>query len=238
VQGEAGGFFVESDAIGGRRAYMKPLRSGLSRAAREKIASDLAFDLAVPVPPALLATRDGVRSGEERFVCVSLVLFPQQYSWRQVQQHVSDPSSPVAQAVGNTLAEDAALGLAFDTWLAQGDHNDHPHNVVFGFDRRTPGSGSLVFLDYSLSMGCPHGWSDGKYATCSMVPFSRLMTERADKTKLEACICRIESYDVSSLEEVIMRIPGTHLPRPEGEKILESLTARRALVRPALAHLL
>jgi len=58
VEGEAGGLMVTCPELGGRRAYMKPLkkgsRAGFERAAREKIASDLAFDLKVPVPPVVL----------------------------------------------------------------------------------------------------------------------------------------------------------------------------------------
>jgi len=47
VEGEAGGFFVECDELPKRRAYMKPRRRGHARAAREKIAADLAHDLGV-----------------------------------------------------------------------------------------------------------------------------------------------------------------------------------------------
>lgn len=239
VEGEGGGCFVESDAIGGRRAYMKPIRRGYNRAAREKIASDLAYDLEVPVPPAILATREDARSGEERYVCASLVLFPRQFPWLQIKQYASDPTSPVAQAIGNSMPDAAARALAFDTWLAQGDHNDHPHNVVFGYNPRDgASSGSFIFLDYAFSMGCPHGWSDGKFNVCAAVPFSQTMIDYMDKAKLDACIGQIEGYPEDRLAGITGRIPGTHLPAPEAEKIQESLLARRALVRQALAHLL
>ena len=74
AKGEGGGLFVGFDELGGRRAYMKPTRKALpmyAKAAREKIASDLASELGVPVPPVLLTTREDRPAGEERNVCVS-----------------------------------------------------------------------------------------------------------------------------------------------------------------------
>ncbi len=81
VEGEAGGFYVTSDAVP-RRAYLKPLKKDpgpfRSRAAREKIVSDLAHDLGVAVPPVILYERpDG---GDERDCCVSLVVHATQFS--------------------------------------------------------------------------------------------------------------------------------------------------------------
>src|SRR5689334_18910254 len=61
--GEAGGFMVVSEDLGGCRSYLKPLKrpdhAGQVRAAREKIVSDLAHDLGVSVPPVLLYDRGG-----------------------------------------------------------------------------------------------------------------------------------------------------------------------------------
>ena len=91
-QGEGGGFYVHCSEFPKRRAYLKPLatcKPGNERAAREKIASDLAHDLGVNVPPAVLWTRTDLGADEEKHVCLSLVMSAHQAPWGSVADHVA-----------------------------------------------------------------------------------------------------------------------------------------------------
>src|SRR5262249_48007141 len=149
-----------------------------ARAAREKIASDLAHDLGFVVPPVILANRAkppdvrfqnrlgqlAVVPGEEH-VCVSLVMFQRQFSWEELHRKLdgSTPSikAPAVRALiesaRTTLPAAASHALAFDTWVGQMDH--HPqnnHNIIFGYELSSRGdvtTSAYVFLDYALSFG-------------------------------------------------------------------------------------
>jgi hypothetical protein len=66
--------------------------------------------------------------------CVSLVMHPMQFSWEQVKPKLSEPESSVHGLVCSLLPEAASAALAFDTWVGQIDHGDHPHNIIFGYD--------------------------------------------------------------------------------------------------------
>jgi len=52
-----------------------------ARAAREKIASDPAYDLGLTLPPAVLTIRENPPTDCARFVVVTLALYPRQWRW-------------------------------------------------------------------------------------------------------------------------------------------------------------
>ena len=94
IQEEAGGYFVEAAGFP-RRAYLKPANphpdaANRARAAREKLASDLAFDLGLCVPPVLLANRANPPAGCESAVAVTLVMYPRQWPWEQIRGYPLD----------------------------------------------------------------------------------------------------------------------------------------------------
>ena len=69
--GEAQGFWVTRDSL---RGYLKPSKADANviahpRAAHEKIAADLAFDLALPVPPAILVDGTNAAACRQRPWC-------------------------------------------------------------------------------------------------------------------------------------------------------------------------
>lgn len=238
-EGEGGGFFVEADGLQGRRAYLKPRQPDLSRtfcrAAREKIASDLAADVGVCVPPVILARRFEA-AGEETCVCVSLVMYPRQWSWGQVRRFLSDRGgSPIAKAVADLIPKAAARGLAFDTWVGQTDHADHPHNIVLGYDPSDDADRSFVFLDYAMAMGVKGAWESQGYMHCSVAPFPSYMVDNLDSAVLAETIDIIEALPESQVRGVVGRIPVSYLPETQGEIIAEGLLERRRLIRAALA---
>lgn len=252
IQGEGGGFFVTSEGLGHRRAYLKPTKKErgpfTSRAAREKIVADLAFELGVRVPPALLYRRVDAPAGHETACCVSLVLSPRQYPWWLVKQDLVDsPSgSPVYAAVMNDLPTASARALALNAWVMQFDHDDHPHNIVFG---SWGGSGGqLVFLDYALSLG--HVWThtdafrkiqwrpwskqDEGWKYSGKIFFPPHMERFLHLPTLAEAVGKIEQFPVSTIQEIVERIPDDYMNDLERGMIIRGLTERRALIRRPL----
>jgi hypothetical protein len=245
--GEAGGFMVRCEELGNCRAYLKPVRRdygpGRARAAREKIVSDLAFDVNVAVPPVLLMRRDPCPPNEETFVCVSRVMHPRQWSWHQVKRFVVDPtlSERVNALIMASLPIAAARGLALDAWVDQIDHNDHPHNIIFGYEPGATVSGQFLFLDYAWALGFQlpgtvreEGWQDGRWKNAAVPPFPPHMLRFADVDELDRAITRIERVSDLAIRDIVERVPAPYLESDQKSLIVEGLIGRKALVRPML----
>lgn len=247
VDGEAGGFMVSCGDQGNCRAYLKPLKksesSAHARAAREKICSDLAYELGVDVPPVLLVEREGCPAHEEQYACVSRVMHPRQWSWMQIKRFVVDPSldARVNGIIMQALPASAARGMALDAWVDQADHNDHPHNIIFGYAPGATSNGSFVFLDFAWSLGFPlprhrpHGWSKEAWKDVSPPMFPPHMARYVDVDVLEATVVAIETMSNDLIREIVARIPDTFLPPEQRDLIVEGLIGRKALVREMLS---
>jgi len=241
AKGEAGGFFVMCDDLGGCRAYLKPLKTASkpneARAAREKIVSDLAYDLAFSVPPVLLTERTDNKSGEEKYACVSKVLYPRQWPWQMVKRLVIDPSSsPKAGAiVMAAMPRAAAEGLALDTWVSQPDHNDHPHNILFGYEPGGTDAGAFVFLDFAWALGFAGRWEGDLWKKGDPVPFPPHMLRFCDRDALRQAVERIEKLPESGIREIVTRVPEPYLTNQQKEEIITGLLGRQTLVRTILA---
>jgi len=236
--GEAGGFFVEVDAVPGRRAYLKPLKKhGWRRAARGKIASDLAYEVGVSVPPVLLTVNEKVPDAE-RWACVSLLMYPHQFSWGQIRNFLAEGESPIVPEISALMSAPASRAIAFDTWLDQTDHNDHPSNIVFGYEGSAYQSGVFVFLDYAFSMGVSGTWKDEGFRACGPAPFPPRMCGSLSVPVLEQVISAIEAVPDDVVLDVVQRVPWQWLPDDEKQVILAGLLGRRRLVRAALGRYL
>lgn len=233
----ADGFYMVSEAIGWRRAYVKPRSRGgpRGRPAREKIASDLAFDLEVPVAPVVLVERHDAGTTEERHVCASLVMFPSQQPLWAVRRALSQGGrSKLGEKARLTLSQDAARGIAFDTWVGQTDHHPrHPHNIILGWDQEQ--RSSFVFLDYEYAFGgSGGGWRGARSRDCAIAPFPDEFLEDLDPSVLDEMVTRIEGISGAAIERVIARIPTAFLNDAQKDEVLEGLLARQPLVRSAL----
>jgi hypothetical protein len=238
IEGESGGLYVHCDELPGRRAYMKPRRktNTVRRAAREKIASDLAYDLQVNVPPALLADRQEPGS-EEAHVAISLVMFPRQDSWEIVRRAL-DRGSSSAPLYRSKMGAASSRAWAFDTWLGQGDHHDgSPDNIVFGYDPADiDGTGRFIFLDYAFSMGHLGSWDAEKMLVCAPARIPALMQAAIDRNELSQTIEEVEAVTDDSIKEIVTRIPASHLDSQDKERIATVLSKRRSLVRSAFVE--
>lgn len=230
-QGEAGGYFVEADGFP-RRAYLKPAKphkDSIARAAREKIAADLAHDLDLPVPPAQLTTLDEpLPEGCEAAVVVTLVMYPRQHPWEIVKKLPKD-DSPASLAIAKMVSGYSHM-LAFDTWVAQSDHGDHPHNIVWGYDPNDLASSELIFLDYAYSMGFNGNWLDDKWRDLQIAPFPPMIRENLNKSALRQTVERICDLKQEVIEAIVRRLPETHLQGDDMDLLSEALIGRRELL--------
>lgn len=233
--GESRGFEVYSPSVEGRRCYLKPRkvdrRPYTARAAREKICSDLAADLGVPVPPAILCRRAGAqRNNEEAYVVVTLFMYPTQFHWGSVRDTLDD-GDELSRIMRTLLPHVSARAFAFDTWVLQGDHNDHDSNISFGYDPSEPSRRGYVFLDYAMALrfGLEADWEQSGAAG-----FPPRMKRDLDTASLAEAVSNIEALPESRIRDVVGRIPQEFLPPDDASQIIQGLVARQALVRGLL----
>jgi hypothetical protein len=234
--GEAGGYRVVADGFP-RRGYLKPANAHgdeavHARAAREKIASDLAFDLNLKVPPAVLTSREQPPAGCTPYVVVSLIMYPQQWTWSEVRG-LAIEQSPLGAAMAGALARCTSL-LAFDTWLGQTDHGDHPDNVIWGYNPTRLGESAIIFLDYANSMGFNGEWANDGWQNVAAAPWPPRMLDHIAPAELQQTVERIEGFSQDAIREVVNRIPDPFLAAEHKTAITAGLIGRRALVAGAL----
>ncbi|MCS3859798.1 hypothetical protein [Salinibacter ruber] len=258
LEGEAGGFFASVEVAGfERRAYLKPGKSRenqhrlniaqqKARAACEKIASDLAYELGLPVPPAVLSQRsDPQDQWCEEEVVLSLVMYPRQWSWAQVKglHGGGGEASPKDAALEKAFAECTPM-LAFDTWIGQRDHEYTRHNIVWGYEPGNLKRSRLVFLDFAYSLGSSGGedfdgeWDEGGWQPVEAAGFPSLIEDCIDRDELEMAIARIEDLPEREIRTIVDRIPTNFLPPWRAENIKEGLLGRREELRSSLSGIL
>ena len=143
--GQAAGYFVTSGAL---RAFAKPSQKsdGIARAAHEKIASDLAYELALPVPPVVLYDWGSPPLGEQQFVAMSLCPFGPAHKWDTVKAAKADPQIAI------TLQPTASAMVPFDTWVGNSDRANGGNLIV---NQDTGGPHAAVrcaYIDFSYSL--------------------------------------------------------------------------------------
>lgn len=227
--GEAEGFWVTNGEL---RGYLKPSKSNPPmnvhpRAAHEKIAADLAFDLRLQVSPAVLVDGRACGGGVEA-AAVSLVVYREVHKW----SHAT--STPAAQATAmhilRSRRQAVSAMMAFDTWLANSDRNNGG-NMLIGSD------GSLsepIFCDFSNTM-IHSQWASGTFRSVTVPQVLLAMRDVFDRdAALEVCE-RIKAYPVDSIFEVVSRVPETHLLPEHRTIICDALVQRRAMVSDAIS---
>jgi hypothetical protein len=226
--GEANGFFVKSRDL--KSAYAKPGKTPtahptLPRAAIEKIASDLAFVLGLPVPPAILWHRENAPRGQGRRCCLSLVPFVPVHEWKTIRLNAIVEAQLIPALV------DAASGMSvLDTWL---DNHDRANlrNLVVSRDPSVLVDGKplvrAAYLDFSFSMSGPWNAKMERDLAVACCPPGMVPNVQA----IDRVVARIEGLDWGVVEQIVQRIPDEYMQAADRDLIVTTLRARRPKLR-------
>ncbi len=225
-------------------AYMKPLiKSALHpRAAYEKIASDLAFEVTINLPPVALYRRpdlaeldDPSPDGEARLVALSLV--PRiRWEWRFLfdcsRADGGMPSSlpALAELARQVLAASSGV-VAFDAWLGNTDRNN-TRNALLA--RGDDGSCEMLFIDYAITMDYDGKWGQGEFQAYHRLELPAFFAACIRKDEVEAATTRIGNLANDVIREIVGRIPDDFLGVEHRSQLVDWLLWRKEKLRPAL----
>ena len=244
-QGERGGMWVMSPSFPSRQAYLKPRKDAdggfMATAAREKIASDLAYLVDAPVPPAVLVQRArNCPPDEPRLVVLSMRVYPVQLEWAAVRLFLRG-SVGMRRFSFRDLAIAAARGASrawpFDLWVGQFDHgDDNRSNIVLGIEDHTstqPKDFGFVFFDYEKALGIAQAWPD---MPKERIPFASELMDLLDREVVDETVQLIEEITDKQLQEIVCRIPRPYIKDEDRGQIIAQLIERRGRVRAAVAY--
>jgi hypothetical protein len=210
--GESGSFHIASPD--GKRGACKPAFAGdtTPRAAHEKISSDLAFQLSLPVPAICLWTNP---SDQSRYA-ISAWAFSQAMTWGEVATRLTPTF------MKNAVPAFSAARV-FHTWIGDTDHGGNPGNVLVDVasDENNP---RVAFIDHAFSMSHVGDFRDGPVRA---VPFSYLPGMSIDGEATNKMIGKINQLEATMIENIVRRIPDPFLPAARVDAILAGLLRRR-----------
>ncbi|MGD0679943.1 MAG: hypothetical protein ABSC94_31555 [Polyangiaceae bacterium] len=226
--GESQAFPVRN-AANTTSAFAKPGRrdATVPRAANEKIAADLAFELMLPVPPALLWHRENPPITEEEFACVSLTPFEPAHKWRDVRKGSQQMIAKIVAGLQMT----APAMMPFDCWLANADRVNEG-NVVLQEDLRAASPVvRAAYIDYAYTM--TYSWGErGELWRTINVPAVAYPTEvGVDVGAISATIDRIERLSQGDVEGIVSRIPEEFLTTQRKVTTIAGLVHRKQRLR-------
>lgn len=229
--GEAGGFIVITGNVL-NAAYLKPTNKSHEhhpRAANEKIASDLAFHLGVAVPPVLLYRRKNCPPKAEPNVCLSLILYPEQWEWDQLAK-MKDFAKALAR---KELALNSGI-IAFDCFIGNTDRNNS-RNALFGMNSKYPAEDGLLFLDLANSLNHNKKWGKDKWKDVKYPPMFTPMKDSADWFVIDSTISRIEKLPDNLIKKTVDRIPNDFMTNETKKIVVDGLLGRRMLIRKVIS---
>lgn len=230
-EGEAGGFVVQSPGFE-HLAYLKPTNictPDRPKAAYEKIAADLAFDVGVSVPPVLLYRRKHAPEDEESRACVSVIIYDEQWEWGQFWE----PSPPGIADILRTVLARSSGAIALDTWFGNTDRRNK-RNAIFGTFHDAPAQGAFMFLDFSNSLNMGNRWAQNGFQEIEVPPLPDILLEAVDWNVLDQTTSRIEDLDEDSIDAVVGRIPLDYMEQKHSDIVASALKERRRLIRARL----
>jgi hypothetical protein len=216
-RGEAGSFHATSNS--GCRAACKPAFSGpgVPRAAHERIASDLARTLDLPVPAVCLWTNPA--SGQ--LFSVSAWAFAQALTWGEVATRLSGVFT-------KNVAPAFSAARVFHSWIGDTDHNNNPGNVIVDVASSDADPG-VAFIDHAFSMS--HDLAHWLRPVAA-IPISYIPVGLFDAIAAEAMAAAINDLDEDLIKNIVGRIPDAFLPPDKAQAIINGLIRRKVELRP------
>jgi len=182
----------------------------IARAAHEKIASDLAYHLGLPVPPVILWDR-GEDCESERYVSVSAWAFSPALSWQEAQDQLTDALKSQAAPIVSAM-------LAFETWISAEDRkSDHLLVNLTEPDSRL----QLAFIDYAYCMS--KVWNSPDVPVRAVPSYVPVKQDDAATSETAGKICR---FDEDTLRQIVNRIPESYLSEAKRQTIISNLLSR------------
>jgi hypothetical protein len=213
LEGEAGSHAVTNDQ--GIRAVAKPSvahNDGVPRAAHEKIASDLAHHIDVPVPAVCLWTDPNT----SRHYSVSAWAFDECLSWSGASK---------LNLLTATFLHEArpiiSVGAVFHTWIGNSDPNGENVLIDVKAPANLPG---IAFIDHAFSMS--RMWQ-GETETLQEAGTDYCGQMSLLPGPMAEVISRIQSLDSKVIEEIVSRIPDYYLSSGRRRLIIANLMRRR-----------
>ena len=204
------------------RGVAKPgegIADNILRAAHEKIASDLAYILGLPVAPVILWDRgESFARQADRFCAISAWAFSKPLEWQHYR--------PSATAEQTALAVKAAGAMqVFDTWVAAVDRKDD-HVLVSDDENKT--ALSLAYIDYAFALS--YEWTGAAAAQADPRP--------AWPSGITACpiatnsvVSAIETLDEQAIGDIVKRVPSGYFLGNAQTATIENLLRRREQLR-------
>ena len=186
---------------------------GVARAAHEKITSDLAYHLGLPVPPVILWDRGtNIDDTAERYTGISAWAFPQPLSWDKAVKQLSENMQ-------NSASASLSAMYTFETWITATDRKP-AHILVYLEDEDE--SVRLAFIDYAYSM--TYQWKSenapaGTSQWCLELP--------KDTGAIQEIVDKIEALDDEVISTIVSRVPETYLTPSQSNLIIQNLGCRR-----------
>ena len=198
------------------------------RAAHEKIAADLAFELGLPLPPVLLHRwPDAPPQGDQRFVAISLLPFLNTHKWQLIEA-----VPELAAQMKLELKPVASALVPFDTWLDNGDRANGGNLIVSKARGDLSKPLRVAYIDYSNSMICE--WRNRAHTDIPLRQIYPTSQEDADVAAMETMLKQIEDADPAMIKVVVTRIPDDFATKPMRDQILDGLLHRQSRVRAVL----
>jgi len=201
-----------------RMAFAKPSKNhdrAWKTVVHEKIASDLAFDLGLPVPP-VHVLRGTARAGMAPWLAVSYIVFPEPRPFSDRKK------SNIPDEYWQRFNGLASAMRVFYTWINDVDHGGHEQNFLFG--KPTPDAEiELAFIDHSYSLA--HSARKNDHLA---KPIHQLFSQ-LDQTATREIATQIIAFPKSRIEYLVNRLEEI-LPAGTGTGLVQLLEDGKEVV--------
>jgi hypothetical protein len=201
-------FRVSFEGFSGLAKPGQPRADGILRAAHEKITSDLAYLLQLPVPPVIL-WNTGPATKRDKWVAISAWAFPAALSWDEAAKHLTGAQITEASVVCSAM-------LAFETWISAQDRKGA--HVLIAVEN---GLLRLAFIDYAYSLS--HSWATGAVSG-AVAPYIPITIE---KDVVKGVCHRISALGEGDIKGLVLRVPEECLPGDKRSIIITNLQKRQ-----------
>ncbi len=189
-------------------------------AAHEKISSDLARKLSLPVPPVFLS-RPAAGLGFPPIVAISFKVLPQGRRW-------SERAGILSEAQIAPLRPAASAMRTFYTWIVDQDHGGNDGNMVVDVLPGPAPQPAVAYIDHSYSM--TYGWQAGQPQPMQPAPIFHESFNPIDQNATADTVARILDLDEADIRSIVDRVSDEAMPALLREALAQFLCERRALL--------